>query len=204
MTIRLTALTVAILLIAGLSACARGGRDLATADGAGPVSGASQSEAEAVLRGIVADHVRAEQRRGGSGDPDLVRKRPYYFREFVEYPGGADGVEIILRENDSRTRPLTGEARLGKVRYSTRMHRKRGDAAADGAFIRDTGVEALNYELRNGRWRRVGSLFVADKTEEYADGQWVPRREETVRVNPDDKPGWFSRTFSKITGRDTE
>ncbi|MBW7864486.1 MAG: hypothetical protein GX580_08200 [Candidatus Hydrogenedens sp.] len=203
MAFRVTAVLAALFLLTGFSACARGGR-VVSKDGAGPVSGASQSEAETVLRGIVAEHVRTEQRRGNSGDPDLVRRRPYFYREFVEYPGGSEQMEITLRENDSRTRPLTGEVRLDKVRYSTRMHRDRGEALGDGAFIRDTGVESLNYELRNGRWHRVGSLFVADKTEEYADGQWVPRREELVRVNPDDKPGWFSRTWSKITGRDTE
>ncbi len=188
-----------------LSACFGGGRGLVQDDpSAEAVSGASRTEAEAALRGMVEKHLRAEAGRGSSGSPELVRRRPYYFREYVEYPGGAESMEIVLRENDSRIRPLSGEVRAAKVRHSTRMHRSRGEAAEDGSFFRDTGTEILNYELRNGRWRRVGSLFVADKTEEFLNGEWVPRREEERRVAPEARPGWFARTLSKITGRDME
>ena len=85
------------------------------------------------------------------------------------------------------------------------MHRERAAAVEDDNFLRDTGTESLNYELRNGRWHRLGGLYVAAKTEENLAGEWVPRRDDTVRVNPSEsKPGWFSRSWSKLTGKDTE
>lgn len=197
----LLAVTMAVML----SACFGGGRGLVQDDpSAEAVSGASKTEAETALRGLVEKYLRAQAARGDSGSPDLVRRRPYYFREYVSYPEGPENMKIVLRENDSRIRPLSGEVRAAKVRHSTRMHRDRGEAGGDANFFRDTGTEILNYELRNGRWRRVGSLFVADKTEEFLDGEWVPRREEEKRVAPEAQPGWFARTLSKITGRDTE
>jgi len=205
MGFRAAAGLLAVTMAVVLSACFGGGRGLVQDDpSAEAVSGASREEAETALRGLVGKHLRAEASRGASGSPDLVRRRPYYFREYVAYPDGAESMEIVLRDNDSRIRPLSGEVRVAKVRHSTRMHRSRGEAEEDANFFRDTGTEILNYELRNGRWRRVGSLFVADKTEEFLNGEWVARREEEKRVAPEAQPVWFSRTLSKITGRDTE
>ncbi|HOC72741.1 MAG TPA: hypothetical protein PKL54_07990 [Candidatus Hydrogenedentes bacterium] len=205
MGFRAAAGLLALAMMATISGCFGGGRAIVQDDpSAEAVSGASREEAETALRGIVEKHLQAEAGRGSAAGPDMVRRRPYYFREYVEYPSGAGGMEIVLRENDSRIRPLSGEVRVAKVRHSTRMHRSRGEAAEDANFFRDTGTEMLNYELRNGRWRRVGSLFVADKTEEFLNGEWVPRREEEQRVAPEAQPGWFARMISKITGRDTE
>ena len=183
-----------------------GGKDApAVEQGDSAVNAANQEEAEARLREMVSGYVNSELRAGTKDQPELVHKRPYFYRQFVEYPGGADQFEVTLQENESRTRPMAAEVRLDKVRFSTQMHRKRDLALEDTAFLRDTGTETLHYELRNGRWHRSGSLFVADKTEEYLEGEWVPRREQTVRVNPDEnRPGWFSRTMSKIFGSDTE
>ncbi len=171
----------------------------------GPVAIASKEEAESRLQGTLKAYILSELRRGEKAKPDLVHKRPYFFKEYVEYPDGADKCDVQLRENDSRTRPFIAEVKVNKVRFSTRMYRERDRAEEDGNFLRDTGTETLNYELRNGRWHRVGSLYVAAKTEENISGEWVPRRDETVRVTAaETKPGWFKRTWSKVTGRDTE
>lgn len=167
------------------------------------LSGASIEECRQDLEKLVAAHVNEQLRQGNSSQPALIHKRPYYYREYVEYPD-PDNPRIIIRENDTKTRPLSAEVTLDKIRFSTQMHRSANNAREDGRFFRDTGVEKLNYELRNGRWRRVGSIYVAEKTEEFVNGSWVPREEEVSRVNPNEQPGWFRRTWTKIFGGDTE
>ena len=161
MGFRAAAGLLVLAMTAALSGCFGGGRGIVQDDpSAEAVSGASREEAETVLRGIVEKHLRAEAGRGSAAGPDMVRRRPYYFREYVEYPSGAGGMEIVLRDNDSRIRPLSGEVRVAKVRHSTRMHRSRGEAAEDANFFRDTGTEMLNYELRNGRCCRRAACCV--------------------------------------------
>ena len=216
MTSRIMGLVLSAAIIASLSSCTTvrgwfgGGNDAKKGDVAanaadGPVAAAAKDEVESRLQDAVKGYIQAELRRGNKAKPDLVHKRPYYYKEYVEYPDGADRFDVQLRDNDSRTRPFIAEVKMNKVRFSTRMHRQRDAAEEDANFLRDTGAETLNYELRNGRWHRLGSLYVAAKTEENLAGEWVPRRDDTVRVNPSEsKPGWFSRTWSKITGKDTE
>lgn len=167
------------------------------------LSGSSVEEARQDLEKLVAAHVRHELDLGNSQQPALLRKRPYYFKEYIEYPD-PDHPEIIIRENDSKTRPLSAEVILDKIRFSTQMHRSEAAARQDNRFFRDTGQEKLNYELHNGRWHRVGSLYVAEKTEEFVNGTWVPREESVSRVNPNERPGWIRRTWTKIFGGDTD
>ncbi len=171
----------------------------------GPVAAASKDEAESRLQDTVRGYIQSELRRGSKATPDLVHKRPYFYKEYVQYPDGSDKFDVQLRDNDSRTRPFIAEVKANKIRFSTRMYRERDRAEGDDNFLRDTGTETLNYELRNGRWHRLGSLYVAAKTEENVAGEWIPRRDETVRITAaESKPGWFKRTWSKITGKDTE
>lgn len=61
----------------------------------------------------------------------------------------------------------------------------------------------MSYEYRNGRWTRLGSLFVADTSEEKVGGAWVPVTEEAERTVPaeEEKKGFFGRTLNFITGR---
>jgi len=167
------------------------------------LNGSSVEECRQDLEKLVATHVQHELSKGSSQQPALLRKRPYYYKEYVEYPD-PDNPKIIIRENDSKTRPLSAEVSLDKIRFSTQMHRSERNAREDNRFFRDTGVEKLNYELRNGRWHRVGSIYVAEKTEGFVNGTWVPREEEVSRVNPNERPGWFRRTWTKIFGGDTE
>jgi hypothetical protein len=216
MTSRIMGLLLSAAILTSLSSCTTvrgwfgGGdngnkQDVAANAADGPVAVASKDEAESRLQSTVKGYIMAELRRGTKAKPDLVHRRPYFYKEYVEYPDGADKFDIQLRDNDSRTRPFIAEVKVNKIRFSTRMHRKRDTAEEDGNFLRDTGTETLNYELRNGRWHRLGGLYVAAKTEENLAGEWVPRRDDTVRVNPSEsKPGWFKRTWSKITGKDIE
>ncbi len=160
-------------------------------------------EAEARLREIVRDYIVEAGPVQEAPQAPVIRRRPYFFREYVVYPEGPDAFEVEFREIDSRIRPLLAEVQINKVRYSTRMHRKRDRAQGDRNFLRDTGVETLVYEWRSGRWTLTSAFFNAHKTEEMIAGEWQPRRDETLRVIPEeDQPGWFGRIWQRIRGAD--
>ena len=109
-----------------------------------------------------------------------------------------------MQERESRSAPLIADVVLAKQRFVTRLHRDRMEAQNDTNFLRDTGTETTTYELRNGGWVRVGSLFVASKSEENVNGEWAPVKEtveRTVAAEEEKSQGWFGRTWSKITGK---
>lgn len=199
-----------LLSLAVLSGCAHQGwrfkwgapTEVASADeGAEEAQPDATDDAEADLRRLVAREVRAEERNGGPSSAGVTRLRPYYLREYVEYPDGAESFEVVLQDTESRTSPLKADVRLDKVRYATKLHRDRKLAASDDDFIRSTGIEVITYEHRMGRWRRMGSTFVASKTEEMKNGEWVPvRRNTEAPTAPEPRRGWFKRTFGFITG----
>ncbi len=167
-----------------------------------PVEVVSREDYEKVLRETVERHLEVAQRNREEQKQAIQRAKPYYFKEYSVYPNGMADADIEYKETESRTRRVIAEVTVDKVRYATRLHRKREDARQDENFFRDTGVETLTYELRSGRWRRVGSLFVAEKTEEFVNGEWVPRREEVERVlEAEEGKGWFGRMWSTVTGR---
>lgn len=158
-------------------------------------------KAEERLREIVREYISEAQRTVDNRNAPVIRRRPYYFREYSVYPDGIDAFSVDFREIDSRIRPLMAEVQINKIRYSTRMHRKYDRAVSDTDFLRDTGVETLVFELQSSRWSRTGAIFDAHKTEEMINGEWVPRQDETVRVIPsEDRPGWFRRTWLRIRG----
>ena len=109
-----------------------------------------------------------------------------------------------IQETESRTVPYRASVKVDKQRYATKLHRKREDAVADSNYARDTGKETLTFEMRNGRWYRAGSLFVAEKTEEYINGEWVPAKEEverTVAAEDEQAGSWWQRAWESVTGR---
>jgi hypothetical protein len=188
-------------LVAGLGACGRFG----PAEGAVRVAkadpAASIEAQRAQLREVVAGQLSEAERQAGSDKNSLIAKEPYYYKEYSTYPGSADDADITLRELETRAAPFIADVRLDKVRYSTRLNRDKGDARNDQNFLRDTGMETVTYELRGGYWIKVGTLFVAEKTEEYVNGEWVPTQEEVRRtVAIEREKGWFGRTLDSITG----
>jgi hypothetical protein len=166
-------------------------------------SASSTEDQEAKLRRVVADVIRSAAGSEDAAHAKLVSKEPYYFKEYTVYPEGAEGYTVEIQEKESRTAPYAAVVKMRMLRYATRMHRKRDQAQADGNFLRDTGAQTISYELRNGKWWRAGSLFVADKTEEYVSGEWVPVREEVQRTGAaeEENANWFNRTWSAITGK---
>jgi predicted small secreted protein len=169
---------------------------------AAPVADPLQ-DAESDLRQLVRKLVESEKRQKQDNQQRVIRRRPYYYKEYAEYPSSVESAEIDIQEIDSRTRPYIADVKLDKVRYSTRLRRERGEASRDTNFRRDTGTETLTFEYRNGRWTRVGSIFVAESSEDLVDGVWSPRIEtQAERVEEEDQRGWFGRTWSRITGGD--
>jgi hypothetical protein len=160
------------------------------------ITGEAGAGDEAQLRAIVQRHVEAAPKDADPGHANLIKARPYYFREYALYPDAGKEINVEYRKSDARTRPLQADVKLAKIRFSTRLHKKRAEAASDNAFFRDIGDETLTFELRNNRWKQIGSLFVADKTEENVNGEWVPRRPEMKRtVEAEEEEWWIVRKW---------
>lgn len=159
-------------------------------------------EPEAALHEVVRARIGREGELDPDRDAELVRARPYWFRELVVYPDGPDAYELELRETTSKTVPYTGHVELRQIRYATRLHRGRADAAQDVDFFRSFGTKYLTYRYANGEWREEGSMFVAERKEEKVGGQWVVVREEdpTPLTSEESEPGWFGRLWQGIFG----
>lgn len=129
----------------------------------------------------------------------IYRKRPYYWRNYAVYDNQTP--EIDIQETDSKSKPYIARIKLNKTLYYTRLHRNRRDAEEDKNLIRSVGTETSTYELRNGRWMKIGSTFIPEKTEKYEGNQWVPLREEEVvkeQTLEPPKEGFFKRIRSWI------
>lgn len=183
---------------AGLSACGHSRGSSEASLEAGAVDQSAQYEEQ--LRALVRRHIETASRSQQEAEADVLHRRPYYYKEYSVYPDGADTFEVDIQETESRTVPYVADVRIAKLRYATRLHRERREAEADTNFLRDTGEETLTFEWRGGAWKRVGALYVAEKTEESVNGEWVTPREEVQRtVASEEEPGWWGRTWSKIT-----
>jgi hypothetical protein len=198
-----------VALGAGLASCATvkgwfgGGSPAEPVVAEQAVAGDQKAECEAELRKLVSGYIQTAGNNQEQNRSRILRRQPYYLKEYVSYPDGPEAFEVSMQETESRTRPYVADVKADKVRFSTRLHTKRNEAVADEDFLRATGKETLTFELRNGRWTRVGSVFVADKTEQNVGGEWVPlKEEEKLAVESEEERGWFSRTWGRIVGRD--
>ena len=158
---------------------------------------------EATLREAAQGYIAAASRESQDGRSKVYRARPYFYREYVEYPEGQQIQTVDIQETESRTAPFIGQVQVAKIRYATHLHHDRGGAASDANFLRSTGVETITFELKTGKWRRVGSLFVADRVEENVNGEWVPAREEVRKALSEENQdeGFFGRVWSSVFGR---
>lgn len=129
----------------------------------------------------------------------VYRKKPYYWKNYAIYD--SQSPEIDIQETESKSKPYIARVKLTKTLYYTKLHRNRRDAEEDKNLIRSTGVETSTYELRNGRWIKIGSTFIPEKTEKYQGNQWVPIKEEEVTKEQSleqPKEGFFKRIRSWI------
>jgi hypothetical protein len=166
------------------------------------IEGHSVSSARLSLQETLQDRVDDAASGDDFGAANLVKREPYWFKEFTVYPRGLEGTVIEMDETGSRTVPYTAEVKLEKQRYTTGLHRKKDNARADEVFFRDSGMETISYELRNGNWVQEGSLFMASRVEEYINGEWVPIDGDIQRTlgSDVDKKGFFGRTWDRIAG----
>jgi len=163
----------------------------------------SDAEREAALIKTVEKEINAANRQTRQQQEAVEHLKPYFFKAYSVYKTEAGDADIVIQEKDSHSLPYVADVTLEKQRFSTRMHRKRADAAEDSDFLRETGVETITYEFKNGRWQRAGSMFIAEKTERNAGAEWVEVKEAPVKTATPEEPerGWFSRVWSAISGR---
>lgn len=182
-----------------LSGCAIFGAKESKAPLASEAVGETETEQpgefEAGLHAVVRGELRSAGRQADRPSTKVIFKKPHYYKEYFVYPNGEDDYTLEFTEKESRTAPLNAEMNVDKIRFATRMHLKREDARVDEDFIRGTGKETTSYELRNGKWRRLGSLYVAEKTEKLVDGEWVPFREAPSRsvLGEEEPRRWWQR-----------
>jgi hypothetical protein len=155
------------------------------------------------LRKTVAGAIETTNKTTEEQHGRVLKRKPYFLKEYDVYPDGPDNFKILIQEKDQKSSPYIADVTLTKQRFATRLHRKRTEAEADNNFLRDIGTETITYEVRNGKWIRVASMLVADKSEEKINGEWVPVKEAVKRNLPSDEDkskGWLRRTWSSIFG----
>ncbi len=162
---------------------------------AGAVAATSEVDYEAALRDLVSREVEAGRASAGEGDARLLFSKPYFYKEYWEFPGEESVFSADFTEKESLSIPLTAETEVEKVRFATRVHRDRGEARDDHNYLRSTGIEQASYELRHGQWRRVGSLFLAERTEELRGGEWeqISERKQVVILDDEEPRGFLRR-----------
>ncbi len=194
-------LAVALVIMVGLAACAHGNKKAvspgASAEAYVPPT-VEQRERE--LRDTVAQQLTAANQAQAEQGQKIVHRTPYYFRQYSVYPESAD-FDVMMQEKESRSTPFVADVTVPVQRFVTGLHRSREEAAQDGDFLRETGVETVTYEFRNGHWVRVGSMFVAERTEQNIDGSWTRVQPRVQRTIPqEEEKGFFGRLWSKIAG----
>ena len=126
---------------------------------------AAGSDYEDKLHSLVDDSLTKLQRYDSAENAQMTFRKPYFYREYVAYPEGVDNYSLDIRASESLTTPYTAQVRLKKQRYVTKFQRKRELTRRDTVFYKSSGYETLSYELRHGRWREVGTLYVAEETD---------------------------------------
>ena len=152
-------------------------------------------EREEQLRTLVAQDVDNERENQGEGSARLLFSKPFYYKEYWVFPDEEAVYSADFTAKESLSIPLTAEVEIEKTRFATRTHRDRGEARDDNRYLRSTGIEQASYELRHGKWRRVGSLFLAQRTEELREDQWVQveERREIISIEEDEVEGFWGR-----------
>jgi hypothetical protein len=174
-----------------LSGCASNGGG----DDAAVIESVSSETRQEQLRELVAAETARARRNQGEETAQLLFSKPHYYKEYWVFPAEEPVYSADFTEKESLSIPLTAEVELEKTRFATRVHRDKGEARDDANYLRSTGIEQSSYELRHGQWRRVGSLFVAQRTEELRDGEWVQVEEErpVVSIDEEEVGGFWSR-----------
>ncbi len=130
----------------------------------------------------------------------VYRKKPYFWKNYSIYNNTEGPFDINIQETDSKSKPYIAKVELSKTIYYTKLHNTKRDAEEDTNLIRSIGKETLTYEMRNGRWTKIGSIFVPEQTEKKVGDSWVVLKEEEIQKEQSEEPkqGWFDRIRSWI------
>jgi len=201
------AAAMAMFCLATASCAHFGGKDKKSGDAASVAEATPAPKTEADFKSELVGVVNAMTKEANEATDDqrgrVIRRKPYFYREYSVY-GPTDDDGILLQQKEKKSSPYIADVVLKKERFATRLHRKRGEAQADANFLRDTGTETITYEWRSGQWVRTGSIFVADKSEENVNGEWLPVKEtvkRTVAAEEEKSEGFLKRFWYTITGR---
>lgn len=204
---RAAGILLACLLAAGLCSCSIFRHGKSEAGAVAPVAAepsvpaVSDSDREAALVKTAQQAIDSANRQGAEQRDAVVQRKPYFFKAYDVYAGSAEDAKVVIQEKDSHSLPYVADVTIDKQRFATRLHRKRMDAERDSSFLRETGTETVTYEYRNGKWKRAGSLFVAEKKEEQVNGEWAAVKEEPKpEIKSEETRGWLRKTWSAITG----
>lgn len=194
---------ISFLLLAAatvLNGCGTSGGSRIASDFDAASGGTTLDDYKQQLREIIRAEIAETRRDADVSDADLHNYKPYYFKAFEDYPAGPDSFEIEFIEQDSKTAPLVANVTIPKLRFTTDVQRDRTEARVDDDFKRQRGLETISFELRNGRWHRLASLFVATDVSTMSGGEWVPLEEEPRDEFDrfEDRPGWFRRTLDRL------
>jgi len=160
---------------------------------------------EAALKETVRGVLASAPSEPDNGHGKFVRRKPYFYKEYDTYPRGFESAKTVITKTESRTAPYVANVKIDKLRFATRLHRKRDEGRGDENYLRETGTETQTYEYRNGRWKLRGTFFLVEKTEENVNGEWVPLESKVANAlspREDESRSWFGRMWSRITGRD--
>ena len=191
----LCAATLACLGLAGCKSTGKGAESEVQTQEAAPVKTAVDYEVELRLA-AASDFGNDDGKR-----PDFQVHNPYFYKEYAEYPDGTSDFEVKVVQRESKTSPYVADVTINKIRYSTRPRTNREEARVDEDFLRDTGIETVTYELRNGEWRRSSSFFLSNETEQMIDGQWQKVSRAAPQANTEEAAGrdsWLGKTWNRL------
>jgi hypothetical protein len=195
-------LIAACALVAGSTGCAfwRANESEAEAPAPGPRVDAPSDYRPALHSTVIEQLGLTEE---DEVDPKLRYARPYWYKEYVVYPGGPSDYRTQVSERESRIVPAEARVEIEKIRYATKLWRDRADAVNDNDYFRGRGREVIIYQLRNGRWQEVSSMFVAERVEQKIAGEWQPMTadEQLELARTDEDPGFFQRMWNMVFGR---
>jgi hypothetical protein len=126
---------------------------------------AEKEQHEATVRVLIERTLREAQAVNTASTAQLVFGKPYFFKEYVEYPEGIEDYALDIQDSDSKSTSYTAHVRLPKKRFSTELEKKKAKARRDTSFYESTGIETRSFEMRHGHWRETGSVFIAHESE---------------------------------------
>lgn len=165
MKVRIACILLLGVLLAGFNGCSMFRFGSGAPDALPASIEVEGSNYEDKLHELIAESLASDQQADSPSSAAMKFRKPYYFREYVAYPDGIAEYTSEIRASESRTTPYSAQIRLNKNRYVTKFNKKQGTARNDDTFYESTGYETRAYELRNGRWREIGTLYVAETTD---------------------------------------